>query len=380
MPFKRQTLSELRDENRKFMQAELKDVGALLRFANLKVLADMDAGMAHLHYAYLDYIALQTNPFTATDENLAGWMAMKTVYRKPASAARSPQAQASGTPDTIIPAGTVLNRGDGYQYRTDTELKIQENGYGSVAVTGVLPDISSDVTGGGARGNADAGTILTLDVNIAGVDTQVVLLAAATGGADIEDEEAFRQRGLLSWQNPPQGGSDTDYKKWALEVPGVTRAWVKRRLNGAGTVGVYIMCDGNLNDGFPVGTDGISQLEEWGAVKATGDQLAVADHIYPKQTDTAIIFVCSPVRKIIDLEIEGIKDASSSTVQAIRSALTDLFFEESNPDGTGKIYLSDINKSIADVNGTTGYILNSPVENIAFVTGEIPVLGEVSFV
>ena len=36
MPFKRPTLSELRDGNRKFMQAELEDVGALLRFANLK--------------------------------------------------------------------------------------------------------------------------------------------------------------------------------------------------------------------------------------------------------------------------------------------------------------------------------------------------------
>lgn len=73
-----------------------------------------------------------------------------------------------------------------------------------------------------------------------------------------------------------------------------------------------------------------------GAVKATGDQLAVADHIYPKQTDTAIIFVCSPVRKIIDLEIEGIKDASSSTVQAIRSALTDLFLKNQIPMGPGK--------------------------------------------
>lgn len=52
MPFKRKTLSELRQENRQFMQAELESVGALLRFGNLKVLADMDAGMAHLHYAY----------------------------------------------------------------------------------------------------------------------------------------------------------------------------------------------------------------------------------------------------------------------------------------------------------------------------------------
>ena len=44
MPFKRKTLSELRQENRQFMQAELESVGALLRFGNLKVLADMDAG------------------------------------------------------------------------------------------------------------------------------------------------------------------------------------------------------------------------------------------------------------------------------------------------------------------------------------------------
>lgn len=99
------------------------------------------------------------------------------------------------------------------------------------------------------------------------MDPQVTLLSAATGGADIETEEDFRSRGLLAWQNPPQGGSDADYKKWALEVSGVTRAWVKRRLNGAGTVGVYIMCDRNDNGGFPVGTDGISQLEDWGLLK-----------------------------------------------------------------------------------------------------------------
>lgn len=380
MPFKRKTLSELRDENRNFLQAELKNVGALLRFANLKVVADMDAGMAHLHYGYLDYMALQSNPFTATDENLAGWMALKRVYRKPASAAKSKNVGAAGTENRIIPAGTILNRGDGYQYTVDSEIKIQVGGEGYGAITAILPDVTDDITGGGANGNADVGTVLTLDVNIAGVESQLTLIDAATGGADIEEEEDFRSRGLLSWQEPPQGGSDTDYKKWALEVSGVTRAWVKRRLNGAGTVGVYIMCDGNLNDGFPVGTDGISQLEEWGAVKASGDQLTVADHIYPLQTDVAIIFVCSPIRKTINFEIAGIKDASSTTVSNIKAALTSLFFDESNPDGTGKIDLSDINKSISNVDGTKGYILNSPSSNITFNIGEIPVLGEVEFV
>ncbi|HDT6083892.1 TPA: baseplate J/gp47 family protein [Citrobacter braakii] len=380
MSFKRKTLSELRTENQQFMQAELEKVGALLRFGNLKVLADMDAGMAHLHYAYLDYIARQCTPFTSTDEWLAGWMALKQAYRKAATAARSPEAQIKGTSGRTLDAGAVINRADGYQYTTDAGVTIGSSGTATVAVTAVLPDITEDVTGGGSLGNADAGTLLTLDANIAGVDAQVTLLSAATGGADIESEDEFRSRGLLAWQNPPQGGSDTDYKKWALEVPGVTRAWVKRRLNGAGTVGVYIMCDRNASGGFPVGTDGISQLEDWGAVRATGDQLAVADHIYPLQTDTAIVFVCSPIPKTIDVEIAGIKNADSATVQGIRDALTTLFFDEANPDGSGKVYLSDINGSIGDVNGTTGYILNSPTANITFAVGEIPVLGEVHFV
>ncbi|WP_419879770.1 baseplate J/gp47 family protein [Citrobacter braakii] len=380
MPFKRKTLSELRTENQQFMQAELEKVGALLRFGNLKVLADMDAGMAHLHYAYLDYIARQCTPFTSTDEWLAGWMALKQAYRKAATAARSPEAQIKGTSGRTLDAGAVINRADGYQYTTDAGVTIGSSGTATVAVTAVLPDIAEDITGGGSLGNADAGTILTLDANVSGIESTVTLIQPATGGADIEDEEDFRSRGLLAWQNPPQGGSDADYKKWALEVSGVTRAWVKRRLNGAGTVGVYIMCDRNDNGGFPVGTDGISQLEDWGAVKATGDQLAVADHIYPQQTDTAIVFVCSPIKKVINVEISGIKNADSTTVQGIKDALTALFFDEANPDGSGKVYLSDINGSIGGVSGTTGYILNSPTANITFAVGEIPVLGGVKFV
>ncbi|MFM4022986.1 baseplate J/gp47 family protein, partial [Klebsiella variicola] len=201
MPFKRKTLSELRTENQQFMQAELEKVGALLRFGNLKVLADMDAGMAHLHYAYLDYIARQCTPFTSTDEWLAGWMALKQAYRKAATAARSPEAQIKGTSGRTLDAGAVINRADGYQYTTDAGVTIGSSGTATVAVTAVLPDITEDVTGGGSLGNADAGTILTLDANVSGIESTVTLIQPATGGADIEDEEDFRQRGLLLFQN-----------------------------------------------------------------------------------------------------------------------------------------------------------------------------------
>ena len=381
MPFKRKTLSELREENRQFMQAELESVGALLRFGNLKVLADMDAGMAHLHYAYLDYIARQSTPFTSTDEWLAGWMALKQIYRKAATAARSPAATVTGTPGKTLSKGAVLNRDDGYQYTTDSAITINTAGSATVAVTAVLPDITDDVTGGGASGNADAGTILTLDANAPGIDSSVTLIEPATGGANIESEEDFRLRGLLAYQNPPQGGSDTDYKSWALSVSGITRAWIRRRGMGPGTVVIYIMCDGDdkTNYGFPVGTDGVSQLEEWGAVKATGDQGRVADYMYPLAPVTSLNYVCSPIRREVNFDIAGIQSADSTVVQAIKDAINDLFFDEGNPDGTGKIYLSDLNRVISSVSGTTGYSLEQPAANIVLAIGELPVLGEVIF-
>ena len=381
MPFKRKTLSELREENRQFMQAELESVGALLRFGNLKVLADMDAGMAHLHYAYLDYIARQSTPFTSTDEWLAGWMALKQIYRKAATAARSPAAAVTGTPGKTLPKGAVINRDDGYQYTTDGAITINTAGSATVAVTAVLPDITDDVTGGGASGNADAGTILTLDANAPGIDSSVTLIEPATGGANIESEEDFRLRGLLAYQNPPQGGSDTDYKSWALSVSGITRAWIRRRGMGPGTVVIYIMCDGDdkTNHGFPVGTDGVSQLEEWGAVKATGDQGRVADYMYPLAPVTSLNYVCSPIRREVNFDIAGIQSADSTVVQAIKDAINDLFFDEGNPDGTGKIYLSDLNRVISSVSGTTGYSLEQPAANIVLAIGELPVLGEVIF-
>ncbi|HCB1085637.1 TPA: baseplate J/gp47 family protein [Klebsiella variicola subsp. variicola] len=381
MPFKRKTLSELRTENQQFMQAELEKVGALLRFGNLKVLADMDAGMAHLHYAYLDYIARQCTPFTSTDEWLAGWMALKQAYRKAATAARSPEAQIKGTSGRTLDAGAVINRADGYQYTTDAGVTIGSSGTATVAVTAVLPDIAEDVTGGGSLGNADAGTILTLDANVSGIESTVTLIQPATGGADIEDEEDFRLRGLLAYQNPPQGGSDTDYKSWALSVSGITRAWIRRRGMGPGTVVIYIMCDGDdkTNHGFPVGTDGVSQLEEWGAVKATGDQGRVADYMYPLAPVTSLNYVCSPIRREVNFDIAGIQSADSTVVQAIKDAINDLFFDEGNPDGTGKIYLSDLNRVISSVSGTTGYSLEQPAANIVLAIGELPVLGEVIF-
>ncbi|MER5013428.1 baseplate J/gp47 family protein [Morganella morganii] len=378
MPFKRKTLTELREQNQNFLRNELKEPGALLRYSNMRVLADMDAGMAHLHYAYLDYIAKQSTPFTATDEYLAGWGALKRVYRKPPNKATCKKVQFDGVPDSTIPAGTTMIRGDGYRYQSVAETRTNADGKGFTSVEAILPGIDDNIHGGGAAGNSPAGTKLTLEIAISGVSSECIAVEPITGGSDIENEEAFRQRVLHAYQKPPQGGSDTDYDGWAKEVPGISRAWVKRRLLGAGSVGIYIMCDGNSNGGFPLGTDGPATKETY-AVHASGDQLRVADHIWDVQTVTALVWVCSPIAKKIDFEIEGLNRATSELHQQIAKAIDDVFFRDSDPTGGAKIYLSDLQYAIADIPGTTGFVLKKPAENIVLSTGELAQRGEVSY-
>lgn len=202
MPYNRPTLTELRSRNKAAALSSLKTVGALLRFSNIGILADVDAGMSYLHYGYIDWIAKQSNPYTATNEYLAAWAALVSIYRKSATAATGAAMTFTGIPGSVIPANTVINRSDDYQYTVDAELTIGSTGTVTGSITAVLPDTATDSTGGGDDGNADAGTTLTLDVAIDGVDSTVTATTAITGGADIEDEEVFRSRMLLTYQIP----------------------------------------------------------------------------------------------------------------------------------------------------------------------------------
>ncbi|HCC7945867.1 baseplate J/gp47 family protein [Citrobacter freundii] len=380
MPYNHPTLTDLRGQVQSDIQSELPKTGGLLRFSNLKITGDVQAGLSYGHYGYLDWIAQQSTPFTATDEYLDAWAALVSVYRKPATAAKSPAAKATGTGGTV-PAGAIANRKDGIQYTLDNGFTIGPDGTALTAVTAVLLSPLDDPTAGGASGNAPAGTVLTLDKSYSGVDSQITLVDPATGGINVEKDDPLRTRMLLEFQALPQGGSETDYVNWALAVPGVTRAWCVRRLMGVGTVGVYIMCDGDdqTNHGFPVGSDGISQYEEWGYyAKATGDQLRVADAIYPKQTVTALVYIASPIAKVIDFTITGIIQQEENVTEAVSAAINEVFFTRGDPTGEGIITLSSINAAIAAIPGTDGFLIESPTQNIPLAIGELPQLGRVT--
>lgn len=91
------------------------------------------------------------------------------------------------------------------------------------------------------------------------------------------------------------------------------------------------MCDDNDYAGFPQGSDGISSLEQWGAVKATGDQRRVADAIYPQQPIIALVYVCAPIAQPIDFVFSGISHVDGTTTAAINAAIDEVFSLRASP-------------------------------------------------
>lgn len=378
MPFSRPTLSGLRSQAAADINAALPGVDALLRYSNLSIMGDVLAGMTNGLYGYLDWIARQSVPFTATEEYLEGWAALKGVTRKPATKATG-SATFTGTSGTI-PAGTIAVRADGLQFLTLADATVAG---GSVTV-----DVIADTAG--AAGNTPPGATLSLAAGIPGINAQGSVTDALIGGADVEGDDAFRTRMIFAYSTPSQGGSKSDYIKWALEVPGVTRAWVNPNGYGVGSVVVLFMMDtaNAAFGGFPQGTNGVAADEARGTA-ATGDQLILADALFTKQPVTTLVYAATPTANTIDLTIAGIAGASTPTKAAIANAFALALLSAAEPGGQTPV--SAIEAAIGAVAGTAGFVITaiacsagsvSPgaAGNIASNAGALPVPGTITYV
>jgi len=375
MPFVRPTLSDLRAQVAADITAGLPTVDGLLRFSNLKVLGDALAGLGHLNYGYLDWIARQACPYTATGEYLEAWGALKKVYRKSATAATG-QVTFTGTAGRVIDAGTQVVRSDTTAYVTVGSATVGAAGTVIVTVTASVP---------GAAGNTAAGSLMALGSSITGISSSGAVSTAITGGADQEQDSDLFERILAAYQNTPNGGSRTDYVEWAMAVPGVTRAWCNPNGFGAGTVVVYAMLDAaNASQGgFPQGRNGISANDNrvtQGSL-ASGDQLAIANALFIDQPVTALVYVCSPIAQPINFTISGLTSASLATRTAIAAAIAEVFLEYGSPTpaDTPQVPLSAIESAIAAIAGTAGFVITAPAGNLANVLGYLPTLGTITY-
>lgn len=370
MPFARPTLTELRNQVAQDITSGLPGADALLRFSNLNITGVAQANLANLHYGYLDWIAKQAVPFTATDEFLEGWAALKGVFRQ-APVAAGGSVRFIGVTGTVIPAGAALARGDGVTYTTLTAVVI--GGDGTVAVSAVA---DADPAGlAGAFGNTVVGATMTLAQAIAGVQAAGMVAVAFTGGADLEADDSLRSRMLTQYQEPPRGGAKSDYEKWAKEVPGVTRAWAAPNVLGLGSVVVYFMMDSSEagHGGFPQGVNGVATDEPRGAA-AIGDQLLVADYILPRQPVTAYVSAAAPVANAINFTIQNLPVAAQASVA---TAIADVFLRDGAPGGT--IPLAHVWSAISSISGVDSFVILAPLTGITNPAGALPIVGTITY-
>ena len=374
MPYTRPTLSDLRAQVAADITSGLPTADGLLRFSNLQITGKAVAGLAHLNYGYLDWIAKQGVPYTASGEYLEAWAALKKVYRKTATKAVG-SILFRGTPGKIVDEGTQVVRGDSAAFPSLMTATVAADG---TVVLQVMADLA------GEAGNTPVGSLMTLDTAIDGVQSTGAVITAITGGADQEGEESLFARMLDAYQSTPNGGSQGDYPSWAKEVSGVTRAWCAPNSFGTGTVVVYIMLDdaNAAQGGFPQGVDGISAKDNRSTPgnRATGDQLIVANSIFELQPVTAMVYACSPIDSPVDFIITGLSSASTATRAAVAAAITEVFFEQGAPLSDGSfVGLSDIDSAIAAISATKGFVITSPVANITNVLGHLPTLGNINY-
>jgi uncharacterized phage protein gp47/JayE len=365
MPYPHPTLTALRNQAvEDITSSGVPGLDGLLRNAVLRVLSWVMAGLAYSVYGYIDWISRESVPFTATDEYLEAWGALIAIYRKDATAA-SGQAQFNGSPNITVPNGTTLTLQDGTPYATTAD--------GTTDATGLVT-VPMVATVTGALTNCDAGTPIGIDIPIAGINSGGVTVGPTTGGADQETDSDFRTRMLAKYAAPPQGGSVADYENWALEVPGVTRAWTQANGMGPGSVIVRPMLDDvqAAHGGFPQGTDGCAAEETRGPT-AAGDQLAVAEHIWPVQPVTALVYVMAPVAAPINVTLAGLDPNTAEMRTQIVAALNDMFLIKGTIGGT--IYPSDLYEAVIATPGVLHFTMTAPTAPITAAAGALPVMG-----
>jgi uncharacterized phage protein gp47/JayE len=321
-----------------------------LRRSDPEVQAIVQAIALKSIYGFIDTLALQLLPDKATGSYLkrhAAWWGVKG----------KPSAKASGGIVFTTTAGAVI----------DADLIIADAGgdfvtTSAVTATGTTTTVPVKAVLAGAAGVRPPGAVLSLVSPVAGVKSAGMVDAdGVTGGADDELDEPLRSRLEDRIQDPPDGGAAHDYKQWALECAGVTRAWCYPRWVGTGTVGLTFVMDGRPN-----------------IIPLAGDVLTVFTYIgdETRKPVTADLRVFAPVPSPLNPVIRITPD-TPAVRSAITASLADFISRESEPGGT--LTLSRLREAISAAPGEFSHDLLSPMAPVTAGAGVLTTLGTVTW-
>lgn len=285
-------------------------------------------------YAHQAWIARQIFPDTADDDYLILHARLRGIERRQPVVA-SGTARAKGQPGVQIASGLSAKYQDGTAYVTTSGGTFDAAG---ILVVGVA------AVDAGVAGNRQDGDALTLTVPPVNVDAALTIVSLR-GGTEIETLDSLLVRLLQRIRRPPAGGNKYDYWQWAMEVPGVTAAFVYPLRRGLGTVDVVI-----------VSATGLPSDDVLKAAQA---------HIDDQRPVTAKnARVVAPTIRVYDVDVT-IERASGTRLDDTREAIeTTLRAYDATVIPGDTVVRSRIGAMISDTSGIVDYVLNSPADNV----------------
>jgi uncharacterized phage protein gp47/JayE len=160
------------------------------------------------------------------------------------------------------------------------------------------------------------------------------------------------------------GGSESDYVRWALAVPGVTRAWASPNEMGVGTVTVRFLMDQLYpdNDGWP----------------QPQDIVTVADYIDQMRPVTVMdCYIVAPIKQFIDITITNLVPDTAEVSGAIQASLSEMLHQLAKPGQT--IYSAWVSYAIMNATGVESFKLVTTDDYVMPAPGYMAVLGTILF-
>lgn len=306
---------------------------------------------------FMAYMLTQMNPVTATGVWLQAWARFFGIVQKQATfASRNIIAVGNGT----VAAGQILTDEDGVVYTVVDEFAAVGTGAGVVVCEEA-----------GTIGNLAAATVLTFVGTVAGIDPEATVDDEDPGvdGVDAETEEELRSRLLFRMANPPQGGAPSDYVAWALEVPGVTRAWAYKNNRGLGTIDVTFVRDNDVDGG---GNPDI--------IPSESERAAVEAHILAKMPGIAdcevFLLTAEPLSPTIDNIVLESGATEAATEEAINAEWKEMIRRYGEPETN--IKRSKMIEATSIAAGEDNHELTLPAGDHVVGTGKIATLGTVT--
>lgn len=316
-----------------------------LRRSDAKVTARALSGAVYELYGYQNWIARQSNPATCDEAMLLNWAEWRLDDGPTPAVAAAGVAVVEGANRAVVDAGQLYQSKDGRRYVVD-EAATLVGGMASLKL------VAEDV---GALGNIEAG-ILTAVTPALGVNAEAVIGPdGIVGGSEKESIEALRARVKAAFKNPSKVGNGADFVEWALEVPGVTRAWPLPRWMGPGTFGLAFVRDGDPE------------------IIPTAAQVAVVQaHLERKRPVTAEVYVLGPEAKPLNFSLQLTPD-STVLRAAVEQSLRVLIDDEGGPGKT--LLKTHIHAAISNTPGESDHVLIEPAADVVMAANQVAVPG-----